>query len=219
MGSYNPLQMKRGLEAFKLLVQDEAKWDFKHRIKAEFNYEALVLFDTQGYRWYEYSVPGNIHYGYVGRASGMPGWLLHAGAGYAEADDPTHDERGESNCCPSICLEYYKKFGPIGIGIPIVCKQFGCYYINPQWIRSGFDDPVDWAAVEFGVKLFDHYGSSLTMRQFKEALASHGSSLAPPPIQPEWNWVNKNLRWPYRVGDFNGPREAEYEPEIQRLLQ
>jgi len=202
---------KRGLEAFKYLVQDRAKWDFKHKIQLEFSSQAIVLLENNdGFRWYEYSVPGNIHYGFIGRAAGIPDWLLHAGASYAEIYDPAHMQRdifGTDICCP--CPD-----GAAGG----VCRILLCPYLNPPWIVSGFDDPKDWNAVETGIQLFNSGGANISFTAFVSGMTTWGSSLDQPTIIPEWNWVNPRSGWPYTVGRFNGPREAEYEPMILSLL-
>jgi hypothetical protein len=70
---------------------------------------------------------------------------LHAGAGYAEIKDPGHVKAGEA-CCPSFC-----KFGVEPIPY-FVCFKLGCYYFNPDWRQTAFDDPADWLNVEFGVQ-------------------------------------------------------------------
>jgi hypothetical protein len=201
----------RGLTAFLNLEQDRAKWDFKHKIYEEMR-KSIVLLDTvEGYRWYEYSVPGNIHYGFVGRAAGIPAWLLHAGASGAEIYDPAHLKRdvfGVEICCP--CPE-----GKVGE----LCKKLLCWYINPAWIVSGFDSPKDWSAVETGVELFASGGKNISFMSFIQGLSSRGQSLDRPVNTPVWNWENRLGGWPYSVGRFNGPREAEFEPIILDLLK
>ena len=202
------------LEAFKNLEQDKAKWDFKHGIKFEMG-ESIVLHDNNvGFRWYEYSVPGNIHYGFVGRASGMPGWLLHAGATYAEMKDPAHMPKGPiSNPfrgeCPCPCPR-----GDTGE----TCRKYLCWYINPGWIGGGFDDPKDYNAVETGIQLFNLYGSNMSFTQFIAGITSRGKLLDQPVITPNWQWKNPLGGWPYSAGHFNGPKEAEFEPIVQQLL-
>jgi len=203
---------KRGLDAFTNLVQDRAKWDFKHKIQDEFSSQAIVLLDNiEGYRWYEYSVPGNIHFGFVGRAAGIPGWLLHAGASYAEIYDPAHlqiEVFGTTVCCPC----------PEG-GVGELCRKLLCAYLNPAWIGSGFDDPRDWNAVETGIQLFNSGGANVSFTSFIQGLTMRGQSLDQPDVIPDWNWTNPRGGWPYSVGRFNGPREAEYEPIILELLK
>jgi len=206
---------KQALDAFNYLVQDEAKWDFKHKILDEMNGKAVVLLDyVEGYRWYEYSVPGNVNYAFVGRAAGMPGWLLHAGASYAEMKDPAHLPEGVigypfegETCCP--CPP-----GQPGD----TCRFLLCWYVNPTWIGGGFDDPKDYAAVETGIQLYNLYGAQMSFTQFLQGLSSKGHQLDRPDVIPDWNWTNPFGGWPYSVGRFNGPKEAEFEPTIQSLL-
>ena len=90
--STNPLKLATALEGWASLVRDNHRWDFKHRIRSEFKgLDRVIVFHmTDGIPFAaEYSVPGNIFYGYVGRSI-FPGWALHAGAGYAEGTDPSH---------------------------------------------------------------------------------------------------------------------------------
>lgn len=83
----------QGLAEFKRLVEAGGPWDFK----AHFHFgsdpnngcsgKTLTLFGMPFF----YDVPGNIHYGYVGSAGGLPPWLLHLGADWAQKggkDDP-----------------------------------------------------------------------------------------------------------------------------------
>jgi hypothetical protein len=212
---------KRGLDAFANLVKDRAKWDFKHKIRDEMG-QSVVLFDNNydglgnaggsGW-WYEYSVPGNIHFGFVGRAAGIPGWLLHLGAGKAEVTDPSHLKREifgykMEDCCP--CP---------GGAAGETCRQYLCPYVNWMWIGTGFDEPRDFNAVETGIQLFDTYGTNISYSQFTQGLTSRGQSLDHSGVKPDWIWSNPQGGWPYTVGRFNGSREAEYEPTIQGLLK
>jgi RHS repeat-associated protein len=79
------------------MVKDGARWDFKDQINREFYpvYNpkgGIMLCDVvEECRWYEYSMPGNIFYGYVGRAAGFGEWDLRAGAFYAQQMDPEND--------------------------------------------------------------------------------------------------------------------------------
>jgi hypothetical protein len=204
----NPADLVRAHAAWILLVMDRAKWDFKHKIREELG-DSIVLRDGSGYRWYEWSVPGNIFYAFVGRAAGFPGWELHAGAGFAEIIDPTHVKKGEA-CCPQYCRVQGAKIE--------YCFSLGCYYVNPKWWKTGFDQPGDWWNVEFGVKLYDTCGRQLTFEQFENSLSTRGYWLTPAPQTPEWNWINPNPGWPYKTGRFDGPNEAKYELPIQLLL-
>ena len=222
MNSSDVATRKRGLDAFGNLVQDRAKWDFKHKILDEMG-KSIVLFDNNydglgnaggsGW-WYEYSVPGNIHFGFIGRAAGIPGWLLHAGAGEAEVFDPFHLERDifgfKFKLNPPFCPQ-----GAAGEA----CRKYSCPYFNPAWIPTGFDEPKDYNAVETGIQLFDTYGANISYSQFMQGLTSRGQSLDHSGVKPAWAWSNPQGGWPYAVGRFNGSREAEYEPTIQGLLK
>ena len=206
--SYDPFKVWDAFKAFKLLVQDRAKWDFKHRIQQELQANSFVLFHgaTQfDHRWYERSVAGNIHYGYIGRAAGFSREILHGGAGYAEIIDPAHIQAGES-CC--ICV-------PKGKG---GCLLNGCGYFNPNWTNSWFDDPMDHTAVEAGIVMYDTYGRFLTYEGYQTTLSLYGPWLATTSEHLPWRWKNPAGQWPYKVGHFNGPLEAAFEPEIQKLL-
>ena len=209
--SRNPADKSRALAAFYFLVKDRAEWDFKHQIDDELG-QGIVLRDTNDYRWYEYSVPGNIHYGFVGRAAGFSGSLLHGGAGVAEIKDPAHVEAGEA-CCPYFCSVGLIK------GIPYaICIQLGCYYINPEWWQTAFDEPGDWWNVEFGVQLFDAYSTRLTFDQFQDFLGTQGSWLTPASFTPEWNWINPKSGWPYETGRFDGPEARQNERWVRQIL-
>jgi RHS repeat-associated protein len=72
------------------MVKDGARWDFKDAIKREpwGPGESIVLCGTDGCEWYEYSMPGNIFYAYVGRAAGFSEFEIRTGAVYAQQTDP-----------------------------------------------------------------------------------------------------------------------------------
>ena len=80
-----------------VLVADKARWDFKHRFDDEFagtgdqgNPPIFLSLEDRGCRqWFERSVPGNIHYGYVGLAAGFTRNEIQAGAGFAQVFDPS----------------------------------------------------------------------------------------------------------------------------------
>ena len=206
LNSQDVTDQARAYIAWILLVKDRVKWDFKHGIRAELD-DSIVLRHEGGYRWYEFSVPGNVFYAFVGRSAGFSGFKLHAGASVAEVIDPAH---ASDACCLEIC-----EAGLIELD---QCISLGCYYINPDWWQTGFDEPGDWQNVEFGIQLFNAYGPRMTFEQFQSFLANRGHSLTPAAQTPDWNWTNPNPGWPYGVGRFNGPKEAQYELPIQLLL-
>jgi len=87
--------MVAGAASFKLgareswvdLMADGHRWDFKDRILLRMG-NSIRLCDGDECGWYDYSTPGNIHYGYVGRAAGWNTVELHLGATYAQQTDP-----------------------------------------------------------------------------------------------------------------------------------
>ena len=99
LNSPSAVNKERAIAGWIFLVKDKAKWDFKHKIRNELQTESVLLRHGTGYRWYEYSIPGNIHFGFVGRAAGFSGSALHLGAGFAEVTDPAHTDRGEFVVC------------------------------------------------------------------------------------------------------------------------
>jgi RHS repeat-associated protein len=222
LGAANPLNPAgkdtldklRAFAAFYFLVKDKAKWDFKHEIKDVLQGEKIALDAGEELHWYEYSVPGNIHYGFVGRATGFTAFELHGGAGYAEITDPSHEERGEA-CCPQICYSSWTGDWENPVTFEH-CLQLGCYYINPDWVKSLFDDPQDWASVEFGVQMYNTCGQQLTRAQFQDHLALHGDELTPAP--GVYGPGMPNTAWPYHVGFFNGPDDATNERWLRVLL-
>jgi RHS repeat-associated protein len=208
----------RAVLAWILLVKNKAMWDPKHQIRYELG-RSIVLGHANGYRWYEYSVPGNIHYSFVGRAVGFSGSALHGGAGFAEIIDPAHAEAGES-CCPRVCWDASNWQWPITYLLHLeVCIPLGCYYVNPTWRSTLFDDPADWQSVEFGAQMFNVYGPRLTLEQFQDFLATYGQWLTPAPTAPAWYWTNPRGGWPYEVGHFDGPDTGRNGRWVMHLLR
>jgi hypothetical protein len=74
---------------FIQLVRDTAPWDFKDAIQSDLK-DRIRL----GSEWFEYSTPGNIHYGFVGAAAGFSLEELHLGAGAAQFRDYCEGEGG-----------------------------------------------------------------------------------------------------------------------------
>jgi RHS repeat-associated protein len=206
----------RALLAWTWLVKDQAKWDFKHDIRdflrVRGDQGGIVLRSPGNPGWYEFSVPGNIFYGFVGRAAGFPGELLHGGASVAEALDPSYKQSGDV-CCPPICL-----ISPPGMGIPPLpyCFQIGCFHLELDELQTLFDDPQDYATIDFGIRMYNTYGRSLSYSQFQDYLATYSNELTPAPSISEQGFTNPN--WPYRVGYFNGPDDQENERLVRALL-
>jgi hypothetical protein len=79
---------------WKEMVKNKARWDFKHQIKPKPPRglgTSIMLCDTETCNWYEYSMPGNIFYAYVGRAAGFTEFELRVGAVYAQQMDPENN--------------------------------------------------------------------------------------------------------------------------------
>ena len=183
---------------WKQLVEDGARWDFKDQIYdkligSEDERETIMLCHVSGCEWFEYSVPGNIHYGYVGRAAGFSSDTLHLGAGVAEITDPAHRQEIE-------------RLGKWFVNIPLknICLfdfEISGIYVNFEWWQARFDDPVDYAAVELGSKLFDRVKSNVSRGDFEILLHSYSSQLMhmPVPTEPYFNPA-----WPYPLGYFDG---------------
>ena len=86
------------LDGFKSLVQAGAIWDFKsnqpqwrHRAKRHCPATDCDKTVTLCGHCLFYDVPGNIHFGYIGRMAGIRPWVLHKGADRAQkggVDDP-----------------------------------------------------------------------------------------------------------------------------------
>jgi len=170
------------------LVKDGGRWDFKDKILDELETESTWLQTGEDGKgdWFEYSVTGNIHYGYVGRAAGFTTLDLHLGAGYAEIIDSAHAERGEQNFCIDI------------LGVR------KCGYFNNEWSITYYDDPWDYNAVQFGSMLFDIFGWYIPVGGFVKLMGAYGHLLdrETPPLDAD---TYKNLYWPYPVGHFDNP--------------
>jgi hypothetical protein len=61
----------------------------------------------------EYSVPGNMFYGYIGMASGITHEWLKWGAGRAERHDPAHDPESDEYTGPYAGIEDYTSPDPL----------------------------------------------------------------------------------------------------------
>ena len=174
---------------------------------------AITFFDNnEGYRWYEYSVPGNIFYGYIGSAAGFIGLMLHAGASLAEVTDPAHLKREILGHEIDVCCPCPKE--------SLICKAVLCGYYNPLWIGGGFDDPTDFNGVQFGVDLYNNYHQGLTFSHLIDELTRKGSKLAHPALTPSsFEWINPQGGWPYNPGRFNGPDNLVNEPKVWEYLR
>ena len=60
---------------FKNMVGNKKEWDLKQTLKGKYKFLG---------KWVSGAQLGNIHYGFVGKATGFPDLILWAGAGYAQ---------------------------------------------------------------------------------------------------------------------------------------
>jgi hypothetical protein len=175
---------------FVPLVEDRGKWDFKHRIKELLGDEVILCSTTICKNDVEYSVLGNIHFGYIGRASRFPGGVLQMGAAYAELGDPSHYPLWDQDA------PFVSGFGPVNLPF------FQWTILQGSYINWG-DDPKDAFASAFGMYLWDKYGSMMTQWEFRSELNLSFSGLATkqPEVDPIEQWVIE--AYPYREGFFS----------------
>lgn len=169
---------------YESLVADRMPWDFKHKIN-DYLGPGITLCSTTGCDPnIEFSVPGNIHFGFVSREAGYSGVVTHIGAGYAEIDDPVHrKDPSDPDYRP-----YDGKFG-LAVGMLGLSLNVG-------------DNPLDHQAVQFGIHLYNSYGHGLTLGQFRQELSGYMNRLDHklPTGRPVQKWIAD--QWPYRVGFF-----------------
>lgn len=167
---------------YQALVGDHKPWDFKHQIRHLLG-KGIALCSTVGCEFdIEYSVPGNIHFGFVSIQAGYSGAVTHAGAAGAEMKDAFSDP--ERDYDPRGKFGVYPDFGGLGLSINVG------------------DDPFDHQAVQFGIYLYNKYDRSLTLGQFKRELGSFMNRFDrdvpdDDPVSPD-----VAARWPYPVGFF-----------------
>ncbi|VAW30617.1 hypothetical protein MNBD_CHLOROFLEXI01-2106, partial [hydrothermal vent metagenome] len=118
-------------------------WDIKRKMKTAIG-EGITLCGLDGCGWFDYSTPGNIHFGFIAAATDIPkGLSLFAG-------------------------------GALEI------KEGSAIVSNWQTL---FEDPRDWAAVQFGYQLYETYGSDMVLNEFQTALtADIRATFQPSPI-------------------------------------
>lgn len=173
---------------FNDLVADHKPWDFKHKIKDRLGVGITLCSGAGCQTNVEYSVPGNIHFGFVAKEGGYLGYQVLAGAGYAEITDPAHN--------PQRAKEVGVEYTPYAGGFSISISSSGVD------LNLG-DDPVDTQAVAFGMRLHRKYGRNLTLQTFKQELANALPSFATSnpdrrPVRPDFA-----RNWPYDVGYFD----------------
>lgn len=165
---------------FERLVGDGKRWDLKDRMRRALS-DSFMLCSASVCYWFEYSVLGNILYGYVGAQAGFAEWEIRAGAGYAEARDP----------------ENSAKFDWPGVH-PIA-------YLPEERRSSYYDDPLDYNAVSMGIAMSKRYGANVTLQAFQALVAEYHEKLAPG--TPNYGPV-KGPGGPYQAGRFDQSNEV-----------
>ena len=134
------------------LVHPGGDWDHKGEILEHYgNWAHDSTSDTS----YQYDTWSNIHYGYVGAASGFSDFELTSGAGFAQIMAGTSD-------VSLLDPEYWSR---------------RTQELGDADFLAAFDDPKDQAAVNLGIKLWEEYGEDLTVEQILDALR-HTEGLA-----------------------------------------
>jgi RHS repeat-associated protein len=167
---------------FANLVGDKKPWDFKHEIRKRLGKGISLCSNRRCRNNVEYSVPGNIHYGFVAVEAGYWGLVVQAGAGWAEYRDPAHKQ-------PNNPYTFNGKFRPVRTAWGVA-------------INVG-DDPIDTRAIQFGVTLYRKYNRHLSFNDFQRELDQGLGTLA---VQtPDARSVARNdaNAAPYPVGYFN----------------
>jgi RHS repeat-associated protein len=177
------------LNDYRQLVKDGAIWDFKDEIGLKLG-PGITLCGSGGcYDDIEYSVPGNIHFAYIGVAAGFPGWEIQAGAGYAEFDDPAHD--------PTNIEQYVGEYIP-----PSFFQMIGWTPWDLSTINFG-DEPKDHEAVTLGIKLYENHKGQMSLAQFRTELSKYVHKFSRCSPDPKSVPSDIAAAWPYRVGYFN----------------
>ena len=160
-----------------VLVKDRARYDYKHAIKQKMG-EAIRLCHYADCEWMDYSVPGNVNYGYIGLVAGFNEVELHGGASYAEICDPAHRAPG------------------------VECYMYP--YFNPNWSLTFYDDPTDFWAIELGFYLYRYYPQGFSEEQFRIALYYY-YPLLPRRVRPFYAYTDLQYGTSYPLGYFDGP--------------
>lgn len=158
---------------------DGKRWDFKDEMEGELGSSFLLCSASRCY-WFEYSVLGNILYGYVGMQAGFAEWEVRLGAGYAEVRDPENRARRNWPACHPIA------------------------YVPAERRDYWYDHSFDYVAVGMGIELSRRHGSHVTLQAFQALVAEYHDLLAAG--TPNYAPV-RGSGAPYAVGHFdNRPR-------------
>ena len=149
----NPGYKASAYLSFEELVGDGKWWDLKDKMLDRLG-ESFMFCGMSRCYWFEYSVLGNILYGYVGMQAGFSEAELRIGAGYAEARDPENSERFN---------------WPTVYPIAYLPEERRPYY---------YDDPLDYHAVSMGIEMSRRYGANVTMQAFQALVTEYHQWMA-----------------------------------------
>lgn len=143
--------------------------------------EDVVLCGSSGCGWYDFSTPGNIHFGYVAYFANVPRDPAAIAGGLAQFYSELH-ELG-LDCIGSVWQNYRERMDPSSL-----------------W----GDDPRDQAGVDLGYRLARDYGDDVSEAELKQALSgsvatSLQRSIFPPsrPAVPQPNIYGPDyFNWP-----------------------
>ncbi len=133
----------KALLTFKALVGEGAPWDYKHVINALPKKSHLF-----GGRRLKTDVWGNVHYGYIGRASGFSKYTLLLGAAIHQFLTSDYNPMEEA---------------VLAARMPPVL-----FFI---------DDPRDTKAILLGMNLYDTYGATISIEAFEREVQAAPSGL------------------------------------------
>jgi hypothetical protein len=180
------------LALFYFMVRNGAPWDFKDAIGNRLGPGITLCTSSGCNNNVEYSVPGNIFYGYIGLASGFSPLEIKWGAGWAEKHDPALNKHSR---------EYTGAYG--GVTDTSSPDQI-------EWNLG--DDPQDNIAVTLGLHLWNDNKSELTLPQFTTSLTAVIPQLAQCRPNPASVDADVASQWPYSVGYFNNDGEVYVNP-------
>jgi RHS repeat-associated protein len=164
---------------FSALVGDGQRWEVKDEMNKQLG-DSFRLCSASACGWYEYSVLGNILYGFAGHQAGFEVIELWLGAGYAEATDPEN-----------IAKQTGSKASPM-------------LYLPKENLLYFGDNGQGFRAVSFGIALSRRYGPDVTAPEFKALLVAFDDGLDHGTPSED-----SHFGWPYAPGWFDNRRGAK----------
>jgi RHS repeat-associated protein len=168
------------------LVRNRARYDFKHAIQDMMG-ETILFRSNEGMPiWAEYSLPGNIFFGFMSNYIGFPDYVVHAGAGAAQLADHFRDNRPICAILPTV---------------PYLFDDPGDY----RSVQFGSDLHRKYGRSLTLFQFRDELEQNQHQFPLPPQLPGQGNT-------PAYGWINSRGGWPYQVGRFNGDEEDEFWP-------